>query len=249
MRETRQRQRSWITGSQWVGDSSTSSFLTPCPASSAPNFAQGGGPCGCRVRAAWPSTLTPAGGGFWRHVASTHAINGPGAPWPYSKKVWRHCNGELVPDDGPGLLRSLARICGHRLKVPPSRPLSKMMVAVGRTNRVSRGGSAGGGGDGDATPGGKARSGPNQCSEASRPPNDHIVHPDMLGLEAPGHVVLEADFVDSQICRGAPAHILHVNLLDAIDPHGLAAVVLARGVQLDTEDDLLPLAAHQRDLG
>src|SRR3989442_1026869 len=70
----------------------------------------------------------------------------------------------------------------------------------------------------------------------------------MLGRGTLGHVVVESDFVEPQVRGGSPAHVLHIDLLDAVDPQGLAAVVLARGVQLDVEYDLLPLPAHERDL-
>src|SRR2546422_874557 len=79
----------------------------------------------------------------------------------------------------------------------------------------------------------------------SGPPDGDIIHPDMLGLGRGLHIVVKPDFVDAQIRRGAPAHILLVQLLDAVDPHFLEAVGLADGVQFEMEDDLLPLAGDQ----
>src|SRR2546430_17648464 len=79
----------------------------------------------------------------------------------------------------------------------------------------------------------------------SGPPDGDIIDPDMLGLGRGPHIVVKPDFVDAQIRRGAPAHILLTQLLDAVDPHFLEAVGLADGVQFEMEDDLLPLAGDQ----
>src|SRR5437764_12966014 len=69
----------------------------------------------------------------------------------------------------------------------------------------------------------------------------------MLSPESAGHVIVEANLVEPQIRRGAPAHMLLVELVHPVDPDGLAAVRLPRGVQLDVEHDLLPRLAHQRN--
>src|SRR5207253_10894408 len=81
------------------------------------------------------------------------------------------------------------------------------------------------------------------------PPDGDVVHPEVFGLRDVRGPVVQPEHVGTQIGGGAPAHVLHVDLLHAVHPQGLTAVGLAGGVELDVVDDLLPLAADERDLG
>src|ERR1041385_7488061 len=110
--------------------------------------------------------------------------------------------------EGVWLLRATAaRARGTTSSVPASvQPPSGDIVAAGSNFRTNR-----------------------MCwTRRSRSPDGDVVDPEVLGRGPLGHVVVEADFVEPQVGRGTPAQVLDADLLHAVDPQLLDAVILAR---------------------